>query len=276
MRFRIAIATALVLALGGCAGETGPDAPADPGVPPTPADSGPISLIGLWTVGGTDEEAGTVLRIAPKKQLSLWRTCGALTGSWAGAQDLFLGELNGGSEACSPVKSPAWLENATGYGSLGDEKVLVDRNGKELARLVPGGKPKVGAGVDPAEAAPPVVTDEDRAELTRTPQVPATLTRVEPKLIVGRWVPVAAAGRAYVEFKDDRTWTGSDGCNGNGGRWTATASSMLATTGPSTLMACDGAPVPAWLSSTATAGLAGDVLVLLDPTGAEVARLKKG
>ncbi|WP_203986758.1 META domain-containing protein [Virgisporangium aurantiacum] len=262
----------MALALAGCAGD-GPNAPVDPAAP---ADTGPISLVGLWTVADAGEEAGTVLRIAPKKQLSLWRTCGALTGSWAAAQDLFLGELTSGGENCQPVENPSWLRDASGYQSVGDTKILVDRNGKQLARLVPGGKPKVGSGVDPAEAAPPVITDEDRAELTRTPQVPATLTRVEPTQIVGRWVPVAAGGRAYVEFKDDRTWTGSDGCNGNGGRWTATGSSMLATAGPSTLIACDGAPVPAWLTSTAAAGLADGVLVLLDPTGAEVARLKKG
>lgn len=275
MRFRIALASMLVLGgLAGCAGDGPPTS--DTPEAPAAAETGPISLIGLWTVADAGEEAGTVLRIAPKKQLSLWRTCGALTGSWAAAQDLFLGEVNGGGETCQPVQNPSWLRDATGYQSVGDARVLVDRNGKQVARLVPGGKPKVGSGVDPAEAAPPVITDEDRAELTRTPQVPATLTRVEPKLIVGRWVPVAAAGPAYAEFKDDSTWTGSDGCNGNGGRWTATASSMLATAGPSTLMACDGAPVPTWLTSTAAAGLADGVLVLLDPTGAEVARLKKG
>jgi hypothetical protein len=273
MRFRIAFASMLVLGgLAGCAGDR-PRAAVDPTWAASPADSGPISLVGLWTVAGTDEQAGTVLRIAPKKQLSLWRACGALTGSWAGAQDVFLADLHGGSGNCGEIVTPAWLKQATGYRSLGDEKVLVDRNEKELARLVPGGRPKVGTDIDPAEAAPPVLTDEDRAELTGATDGRKSADRA---LLLGRWVPVANGGPAYVEFKDDNTWTGSDGCNGNGGRWFATSGSMVATTGPSTLIACDGAPIPVWLSSTRMAGFENEVLVLLDVKGAEVGRLKKG
>jgi hypothetical protein len=41
------------------------------------------------------------------------------------------------------------------------------------------------------------------------------------------------------------------------------------------LIACDGAPVPMWLGQTAAAGLAGDLLVLVDAKGAELARLRK-
>jgi heat shock protein HslJ len=276
MGIRIALATVLMLTLAGCAGG-GPKETGDAAEPAAPVDgAGPISLVGLWTVADTDEEPGTVLRIAPKRQLSLWRTCGALMGSWAGAQDVFLGKLDDSGDRCRGATTPSWLGDATGYGSLGGDKILVDRNGKQLARLVPGGKPKVGSDIDPAEAAPPVITDEDRAELTQTAQLPAGLTRVEPASIVGRWVPVGAASPAFVEFRDDRTWTGSDGCNGNGGRWTATTSSMVATAGPSTLMACDGAAIPSWLAGTAMAGLDNGVLVLLGPKGTEVARLKKG
>ena len=273
MRLRIAFATVLMVALGGCAGGGPETAPGRDAPPQAPAESGPISLVGLWTVAGTDEEPGTVLRIAPKRQLSLWRTCGVLIGSWAGAQDVFLADLRGSSGSCGEPATPAWLAQVTGYRSLGTEKVLVDRNEKQLARLVPGGTPKVNADVDPAQAAPPVLSDEDRAELTQTTDGRAS---ADPARIPGRWVPVAEAGRAFVEFAGDNTWKGSDGCNGNGGRWFATSGSLVATTGPSTLLACDGAPVTAWLGSTAMAGFENDVLVLLDAKGAEVARLKKG
>jgi heat shock protein HslJ len=206
-----------------------------------------------------------------------------LTGAWAGAQDVFLGQMDGGSVNCFPPSgppdgepTPSWLLKVAGYRSLGSEKILVDRSENTLARLVPGGKPKLTPDVAASQAEPPVVTDEDRAELTAKPQVSAPLTRLERKLVVGRWVPTANGAAAYVEFKDDGSWVGSDGCNGNRGRWAASADSMVATGGPSTLIGCEGAPVPGWVSSTAVAALAGDLLVLIDAKGAELARLKKG
>ncbi|EXG82156.1 hypothetical protein [Cryptosporangium arvum] len=87
--------------------------------------------------------------------------------------------------------------------------------------------------------------------------------------------PASGGGAAFVEFADDGTRTGSDGCNGQGDRWTVTPTSPLATDGPSALIGCDGAPVGGWLAVTAMAGLSSGVLVLLDPTGAEEGRLRR-
>jgi heat shock protein HslJ len=247
--------------------------------------SRPIVLVGLWTVEGTDEEAGTVLRIAPRAQLSLWRSCGTLNGAWAGRDGLFLATLNGGTESCVPAGqapaglTPTWLLRAAGFEVAGTERILVDQDGKRLARLLPGGKPKVTGGVAASEAEPPKITDEDRAELEATVVPPATKpATVERDSLMGKWVPASSGAAAFAEFKTDGTWTGSDGCNGNGGRWVLGANGrFLATSGPSTLIACDGAAVPSWLSTAAQAGLAGDQLVLFDATGTkEVGRIKKG
>ncbi|GAA3393965.1 META domain-containing protein [Cryptosporangium minutisporangium] len=284
MRLRIAVATVLMLVLASCADESPvtADSPG-PSPPPSPtAGRGPISLIGLWTVADTGEEPGTVLRIAPNRDLSLWRTCGTLFGAWAGSQDAFIGDVSGGSSKCFPTEgrpsdsTPSWLRTATGYRSFADGSLeLVDRSEEPVARLLPGGKPKVGPDVAASEAEPPVITDQDRAELTRTTALPTTLTRVEPRMIVGRWVPVKDGGEAFVEFRGDGTWAGSDGCNGNGGRWIVTSQSMLATSRASTMIGCDGPRVAAWLSRTAMAGFANEALVLLDAAGTEVGRLKK-
>lgn len=271
-----------VVLLVGCAGGGVPQGvgllPSGPAQPP--GASGPISLVGLWTVTEAGEEPGAVLRIAPRKQLSLWRSCGRLTGGWVGAQDVFLGELTGSSGTCFPAGgvppdvTPSWLLRATGYRSQGADKVLVDRSETLVARLVPGGTPRVGADVAASEAEPPVITDEDRADLMRIADMPARLTRIEPTLVVGRWVPLTGAGEAFVEFHANGTWAGSDGCTGYRGRWTANSSSMLTTGGASALKACGSTPVPAWLADTAIAGLDNSVLVLLNATGVEVARLK--
>src|SRR5690606_41446752 len=57
--------------------------------------------------------------------------------------------------------------------------------------------------------------------------------------LVGRWLPAdgAAAGRAFVEFAADGTWTGSDGCNRTRGTWElGPGGGIAATAGPSTLV----------------------------------------
>jgi hypothetical protein len=282
MRLRTAIASVLVLALAGCAGDGSTGAQEEPQAPPA-AEVGPVALIGLWTVEGTDEESGTVLRIAPKKQVSLWRSCGTLTGTWAASDGLFLATLNGGTGTCipdgaAPVQpTPAWLMKAAGYEVAGTERVLVDGAGNTVARLVPGGKPKVTEGVAASEAEPPVVTEEDRAELESTAApLPGGVTPAEQTALTGRWVPASGGAAAYVEFKGDGTWTGSDGCNGNSGRWALGAGgTFLATSGPSTLIACDGAGIPGWLATAGQVGLADGQLVLLDGT-TELGRLRKG
>lgn len=269
MNLRIAITSVLMLALAACA--TGEK----PAAPPSTTGTGPIALIGLWTVEGTPEEAGTVLRIAPQRQLSLWRSCGMVSGSWAATEGLFLAALHGGDDTCSQATSAAWLEQAVGYRSSGPDLALVDGAGKTVARLLPGGKPKVTDNAAAQEAEPPVITDEDRTSLeATTAPLPDGLTTGS---LLGRWVPVSGGAAAFVEFRNDGTWTGSDGCNGNGGRWIAgTDGTFLATAGPSTLMACDGAAVPTWLSTATLAGFSADQLALLDPAGTEVGRLRKG
>ena len=132
MKLRIALTSVLMLALAGCAGAEKAAAP------PSLAESDSIGMIGLWTVAETDEESGTVLRIAPQRQLSLWRSCGVLHGSWAAVDGLFVGSVDGSGQGCSG-SGPDWLRRAVGFGAAGDELVLTDRDGKTVARLLPGG-----------------------------------------------------------------------------------------------------------------------------------------
>ena len=81
----------------------------------------------------------------------------------------------------------------------------------------------------------------------------------------------------FLAFEDGRTWTGSDGCNGNGGGWMLDdGGRVLATAGPQTLMGCDGEDLAGALVSARRAGIDlsdGEVLVLLDGDGTQRARL---
>jgi heat shock protein HslJ len=118
--------------------------------------------------------------------------------------------------------------------------------------------------------------DEVSGRLGPPAPVPADSTR-----LLGRWVPVSGAGAGsprppFVDFGADGRWTGSDGCNGQGGRWTLGRDGAFhATADPSTMMACDGEPVGRWLTSATRAGFASDELVLRGASGVEQGRLRR-
>jgi hypothetical protein len=319
IRGRLAVGGLTVLLLAACGTGTaaGPGRPATPTAAPVPGD--PVGLVGLWSVReAAGEEPGAILRIGD--DLSLWRECGHLFGFWrATAEGLFVANVDGGSNACytGPASVPAWLRQAVGQRTVGPDRLLVDRDGRTLARLVPGGRPTVGADTVPSEGEPPVVTDELRRRLAPAVPVPAGLRPATADDLVGRWVPANGTGArvprppndgsgagvprppgggtgagvprppgggsggsglqsAHAELRADGGWSGSDGCNGQGGRWVAgTAGSLLAVGGPQTLIGCENVDVGGWLTGAARAGLtAGGQLVLLDGSGRELGRLR--
>lgn len=283
-------AVLIALLLTGCAGQdseqTGPAGSGSAGGPPggvggPGAAADPVALIGLWTVtGASGEPQGSVLRIA-SEGMSLWRDCGTLTGAWrADTAGLFLANVDG-SAGCSAGEpfTPEWLRDATAYQVAGEERVLLDSQGEPVARLLPGGKPKPNPNLAPSEAEPPVVTEEARQILARPAELPAGLDAPDRGALVGRWEPEGGRGAgpnpAFLELRADGEWQGSDGCNGLGGRWVAGADgSLLATSGVSTLIACDNAPIGGWLAEARRAGLHGETLVLVDQGGKEIGRLR--
>lgn len=100
--------------------------------------------------------------------------------------------------------------------------------------------------------------------------------------LVGRWVPTDGAGRGalqrpFVDLAADGTYTGSDGCNGTHGRWSAGPGGELdVALGPSTRMACeDMVAVPYWFAAAARTRFDDQILVLIDAAGADVARLER-
>jgi heat shock protein HslJ len=91
--------------------------------------------------------------------------------------------------------------------------------------------------------------------------------------LVGSWVTgetyATAPNEPYLTFSDDGSWKGSDGCNGAAGQWSVgTDGAVTATTvGFSTLIGCEGAPLPKFLTGSRAAYLDGDSLVLTDDAG---------
>jgi hypothetical protein len=272
--------------LAGCAAPTGsagePAGPRPNSAAPATAD--PLALIGSWTVTEAAEEPGAILRLGTG-ELSLFRACGYVMGNWRATTDgLFVGHTFGGDcgSDAGPLATPVWLRRAFGFRQDGDTQLLLDKQGETVARLLSGAQPTPGPNLAPQEAAPPVVDEAARRLLAPASPSPANLRPSVGSDLLGRWVPADRRGRTakerpFAEFGSDGEWRGSDGCNGGFGRWmSGPAGSLLITSGPSTLMLCDGVPVPSWLAQTYRAGFDGDVLVLVNQTGRELGRLQRG
>ena len=257
-----------------------PDAPpiAGPGAGP---ESPALGLVNLWRVVGAEgEDADTWLRL-DAQEFQLWRDCGMINGSWEASEGLFVGAVWGSSGECATGSRPTvpWLEAVTGYAATADGYQFVDAKGTVLATLTIDGAPEPIPTAAESFAQPPEITAKVK-EVFRSPSpLAAGLEPATADTLLGRWVPVAYAVKTdpHVRFAADGSWKGSDGCNGGEGRWTVGAGGVfLATTGPSTLIACAGAPVPTWVGQAASAGFDQGWLLLFDLDGNEMARLQRG
>ncbi|TFC05618.1 META domain-containing protein [Cryobacterium adonitolivorans] len=268
----------LALTLSGCAGAPG----APPVGPGTTADSTSIGLVNLWRVSGVaEEEADTWLRL-DVPHFEVLRDCGMIMGEWRATDTLFLASVNGASGACGAngtIPEVAWLESVTGYQPTDAGWELVDAVGTVVASLTVDGEPDpIPSAVD-SFTEPPPITDAVRAALRRPVAVPDGSTPATTDELTGRWVPPSFDGytEPHLLFEADGSWTGSDGCNGNQGRWTTDgAGALLATAGLSTAMGCEGVLVPSWVAQARLAVIDDNQLRLLDADGVELGLLERG
>lgn len=89
---------------------------------------------------------------------------------------------------------------------------------------------------------------------------------VQPGQLLGTWVleeTFDSPEQPFVSFVQDRTWSASDGCNRVQGTWLLSGGSRFAaTTGPQTLMACEGAQLPLAVSQATRVEMSEDTLTL--------------
>ena len=172
---------------------------------------------------------------------------------------------------------PDWLMATTAHGPADDGHVLLSEDGDVLARLVPGKRTTLPSTIAQSEAAPPQVTDGTRAEFAEPAPLPEGFTAADSTSLLGRWIPAdaPAGSESHVHFHDDTRWSGSDGCNGLGGRWrVGREGSLLATGSYSTSIGCENIPVDNRLTRAARAGFEGDTLILLDRRSSELGRFR--
>jgi len=107
---------------------------------------------------------------------------------------------------------------------------------------------------------------------TSAPTPTPTNAATEVGDVVGTWVLDEAFPGApetpYLAFAADESWQGSDGCNTVIGTWAlADDGALTVTAGPSTLIACDGAPLPGLLTAATALTVDAGTLVLSGPDG---------
>ncbi|HEU4807857.1 MAG TPA: hypothetical protein VFT01_06305 [Homoserinimonas sp.] len=280
---RFALPVVAILLLAGCAGEPPVDdlPPASPPMfaEPGEGESAAIGLVNLWRVADAEGEgAETWLRL-DANEFQLWRDCGMIMGAWRATDLLFLASVHGASGECATDSIPEveWLESATSFAQTADGYELLS-GGETVASLTIDGAPEPIDTAAEFYTEPPEITADVRARFTAPAPLPSELEPAAADALEGTWVsPAIASAEPHAAFSADGNWTGSDGCNGGGGRWAVDgAGGFLATSGPSTLIYCEGAAIPSWVAQAASAGFDVDGLLhLFDASGAELGILAR-
>jgi len=273
-----AMAVVAVLLVAGHLFRGGP--PSRPG-PAAASATDPVALLGVWAVSGTNERGEVRLRLGAREFHAVM-ACGGLLGYWkVNASGQLLMDLAASEGGCDMVygtlrgSMPGWLGNAANFRFEGDEAFLFDAEGAVLARL----------SRRPESDLPALVPDDPaaiaafRAASASPAPLPGGLTPATSASLVGLWHPLDPGStrrrQAYLEINADGTWVGFDGCNGPGGRWAGRPGGLIiATIGPSTLIACDNDMTPGMFAGATRAGFDGEVLVLVDAAGTEMARFR--
>lgn len=257
----------------------------DPSDGPAPrGGSGlPSQLVGQWEVQGVDVKPGTVLTLAAGEARVFLR-CGLIYGSWdALPGGTFIAQTWGRSGDCGsdarPPEEPTWLTRAFAFVVSGPDRELLGQDGRVTATLrAATARPQAPQSAIASVTQPPVLTAADRERLDRRPpSFPAGVRPAEAAELVGTWVLPGedGAGRnwPHATFGSDGTWFGSDGCNGQGGRWALAAGALLTGSGIQTAIGCENIAV---LSGAVLAAFDGETLVLIGEQGQEIRRAVRG
>ena len=242
------------------------------GSTPRPAAStaDPLALVGWWREAVT----GQIVVIDPSRLevRDPGQAASVAEGSWVGDDaGRFLVWAYGLPAGASAL---VWLSAAAGFAVDGADRVVLDRAGHPVARLVPAAAGVVTGAADPGR--PP----SDLERRASTPRVPLPSGLRPAGDLTGRWVPAEqpGPGGAFAQFAADGTWTGSDSCTGTGGSWLAAPDGSFVATASTVMafVACPGVGVAHQVGAARMVGLDGSFLVLLDADGASVGRYQRG
>lgn len=243
----------------------------------------PSELVGLWRVDADGESADTWLQIASPfspNELTIWRECGVISGWWQPGAGAMLTSIESWSMACGDDAAQVdWLLTVHGFAADGEARVLLDETGELLATLTIDGEPPADPTIADDYRVQPELSPEQAAELDARPApMPDGLEPAAAVDVLGRWVPLESYETdPFIELLEDGTWSGSDGCNGLGGRWLLDQeNALLVTSGPQTLVGCEGENLGSVLVDAAWLVVDGDRLIFYDSDGVKTGAATRG
>jgi len=289
MRRLLRVLAAASLGAAACTGGSSTSPPlaspaGSPGASASPASpwqhGDPAQLVAAWKVEvpGSSDHASLVIGDAADGGLALFDACGLLQGDFrASPAGMFIGYLFGGSDACDIAAAAPWMRKVVAFRLVGQDAQLLDRQGRLVATLLPGAHPTTGPDASP-DFARGRLTQQLRESFASPPELPSGITAVSAARVVGRWVPLHGSWPrpAFVSFATDGKWSGSDGCNGAGGTYVLGPDGLfLATSGPSTLVGCNNAPLASWPAQSRRIGIEKGQLVFTGPDGKVLGRARR-
>jgi hypothetical protein len=246
----------------------------------------PQDLVGIWTTEGADLLNGQVIVMAPTGDFTLLLDDCEMGGSWrASGSGLAVVDVWFADGQCGSLDEHGWSIIPPGiawFESQGTVRRLLDSDGDVVLTMTPGPAPDEL----PAEVMEDVDFDATDPTADLPPALPAGVrVPTEQELVNVRWTPLdvpslgdpdylKSANKAYAEFFDKGTWHGSDGCNGQGGRWALhpETGEWLGIGGASTLIGCANVDVNGAVNGASAVGIDGDELVFYDAKGDENGR----
>ena len=244
--------------------------------PPGPTSGAdPEALVGAWRVGGSQVLADKRLYLSPSGRLRAVGSGCRLMGGWSATESglTILSVEAAGGRCGDDLPDAGGIFDGVQRFTVGGPAVrLTDLIGKPVITLI---RADDSVGANPSAAA-----------FTPRPAPAALSSGLQPvsetTLATARWLPVATLDsdrwsdreRPHVSFAVGGGWSGSDGCNGLGGRWSMdpTTGEWLSGRGSQTEIGCDNVDVASMVATARTVGSDGDELVFLDPDGNETGR----
>jgi hypothetical protein len=278
---RLSVVVVAVVLLGGCASAPQPK-PTPSTSPHEEQPSAANKLIYFWQVTGTGS-TGTVYLQLNESDFTVESDCGIGKGKWLSDGSAFIADIifGDGKGTClrqwvAPTSSLRWLTDAKAFVITDTGANLLGVDGSVLASLEHStstpAHPKSFGPIRPDHLPNPNVI----AAFANPMPLPSTVSI--PEDIVGRWVPEGSrpGDDTYVNYAANGSWSYSDYCKRNSGRWVlGNGGRLLSTEGLDGLVACMSQELPSvsWVSAATRVGIVDGSLVFYDAEGVDLGTL---
>jgi hypothetical protein len=240
--------------------------------PQSGSEQDPQELVGSWQVMGDPAIDGREVRLHAGGRVSLRDGACVLGGSWsATGSGLMIMSISSATNECRD------LEDAFDYFT-GVQRFQVMPDAVQLSNLAGGTVAVLSKDTSPVDPAEVFVPRDPAPGLPAGIQVPSLQV-----LTASRWIPVETVGsdrwpdrtRPQASFAVSGRWSGYDGCNGLGERWSMDVETgeWLAGIGGQTEIGCDNVDVSGVVGPARAVGLDGNELVFYASDGVVTGRL---